>query len=258
MSPAEFNRRAILTGAATVAVAMPAAAAFASPPPVSAAAAPENANLLALGQQIDPLLSVYRAAAERKREARAMAEALCPSLPDELVVKPKDRLRWAGCAEREIDVEGKSVWPPDYTGADGKTYARFPREVLEGNLIKEAIARGNVYASRRTKRGKEVWKLIDISEKYEAGRKAAIERSGVLEAAHELRRSAVDIEMLAYELRKIEPATMIGTLIQARALVAHSEVELDSGGCVGRSGTVLGRELAASVLRIAGGSRGVS
>jgi len=257
MSPSELNRRAILAGAATFAAAMPATLALASPPPATAAA-PENANLLALGEEIDPLLNAYRAAAERKREARAVAEALCPSLPDELVAKPKDRLRWAGCSEREIDVEGKDVWPPNYTGADGKTYARLPREILKGNLIKEAVARGNIYASPRTKHGKEVRKLIEISEKYEAEREAAIERSGVLEAADTLYFSAVEIEVLAYEVRKHEPATMIGIMIQARALGAHAEAELDAHGFAGRSGTVLGRELAASVLRIAGGSRGVS
>jgi len=241
-----------------VAASLPPAIAAASVLPHSRPALSEDANLLALGEEIDPLLNAYRAAAERKRQARVMAETLCPPLPDELVVKPKDRLRWAGCAEREIDVEGKDVWPPNYTGADGKTYARLPREILKGNLIKEAVARGNIYASPRTKHGKEVRKLIEISEKYEAEREAAIERSGVLEAADTLYFSAVEIEVLAYEVRKHEPATMIGIMIQARALGAHAEAELDAHGFAGRSGTVLGRELAASVLRIAGGSRGVS
>jgi hypothetical protein len=255
-----LSRRALMAGARVFAVAasLPPAIAAASMLPHSGPALSEDANLLALGEQIDPLLDAYRAAAERKRQARVMAEALCPPLPDELVVKRNEHVRWAGCAEREVDVEGKDVWPPDYTGADGKTYARLPREILKGNLIKEAVARGNIYASRRAKRGKEVWKLIEISEKYEAERAAAIERSGVLEAAHELCQSAVDIEMLAYGVRKHEPVTMIGVMIQARALAAHAEAELDAYGFVGRSGAVLGRELAASVLRIAGGSRGVS
>lgn len=261
MSLENLSRRALMAGARAFAVAasLPPAIAAASALPHSGPALSEDANLLALGEEIDPLLNAYRVAAERKRQARIIAEALLPPLPDELVVKPKDRLPWAGCAEREIDVEGKDVWPPDYTGADGKTYARWPRPILKGNLIKEAIARGNIYASRRAKRGKEVWKLIGISEKYEAERAAAIERSGVLEAADHLYFSAVEIEVLAYEVRKHEPVTMIGVMIQARALAAHAEAELDAHGFVGRSGTVLGRELAASVLRIAaGGSRGVS
>jgi hypothetical protein len=248
-----LSRRALMAGTrGALAASLLPTIAVASVLPHSGTALSEDVNLLALGEEIDPLLNAYRAAAERKRQARVMAEALCPPLPDELVVKPKDRLRWAGCAEREIDVEGKDVWPPNYTGADGKTYARLPREILKGNLIKE------IYASRRTKRGKEAWKLIEISEKYEAERAAALDRSGVLEAANELCNSAVDIEMLAYEVRKHEPVTMIGIMIQARALAAHAEAELDAHGFVGRSGTVLGRELAASVLRIAGGSRGVS
>jgi len=64
--------------------------------------------------------------------------------------------------------------------------------------------------------------------------------------------------MLEYEVRKHEPVTMSGTIIQARALAAHAEAELDADGFVGRSGTVLGRELAAAILRIAGKSQGVS
>jgi hypothetical protein len=255
-----LSRRALMAGARVFAVAasLPPAIAAASVLPHSGPALSEDANLLALGEQIAPLLNAYRAAAERKREARAMAEALCPPLPDELVRSPKGE--WASwCAEREVDIEGKNIWPPNYVGADGKTYARMHREILKADLIKKALASGKIYASRRSKRGKEIWRLIGISEKYEAERAAAIECSGVLEAANELCNSAVDIEMLAYEVRELEPVTMVGVMIQARALAAHAEAELDAHGFVGRSGTVLGRELAASVLRIAGGeSRGAS
>lgn len=254
-----LSRRALMAGARVFAVAasLPPTIAAASVLPHSGPALSEDANLLALGEEIDPLLNAYRAAAERKRQARVMAEALCPPLPDELVRGPKDE--WASwCVEREVDVEGQNIWPPDYLGADGKTYARRPREILKADLIKKAIAESEIYASRRSKRGKEIWRLIGISEKYEAERAAAIERSGVLEAADHLYFSAVEIEVLAYEVRKHEPVTMIGIVIQARALAAHAEAELDAHGFVGRSGTVLGRELAASVLRIAGGSRGVS
>lgn len=259
MLPTNLSRRALMAGARVFAVAasLPPAIAAASVLPHSGPALSEDANLLALGEEIDPLLNAYRAAAERKRQARVMAETLCPPLPDELVRSPKGE--WASwCAEREVDVEGKGIWPPGYLGADGKTYARMTREILKADLIKKAIANGDIYASRRSKRGKEIWRLIGISEKYEAERAAAIERSGLLEAAHELRNSAVDIEMLAYEVRKHEPVTMSGTIIQARALAAHAEAELDADGFVGRSGTVLGRELAAAILRIAGKSQGVS
>ena len=56
--------------------------------------------------------------------------------------------------------------------------------------------------------------------------------------------------------REIEPVTMIGIMIQARALVANSEAELDAHGFEGRSGMVLGHELATAVLRIGGMSPG--
>jgi hypothetical protein len=256
-----LSRRALMAGARVFAVAasLPPAIAAASVLPHSGPALSEDANLLALGEQIAPLLNAYRAAAERKREARATAEALCSPVPDELVHQCKDFEYWGGCIEDEVDVEGKKIWPPNYLGADGKTYARRARGILKANLMKDAIAGGNLNGDRRSRQGREMRRLIEISEKYEAERAAAIERSGVLEAANELCNSAVDIEMLAYEVRELEPVTMVGVMIQARALAAHAEAELDAHGFVGRSGTVLGRELAASVLRIAGGeSRGAS
>jgi hypothetical protein len=62
--------------------------------------------------------------------------------------------------------------------------------------------------------------------------------------------------MLASKIRKVAPVTMAGVLIQARALAAHGESELDGGGFTGRAGSMLGPQLADALLRIAGGSPG--
>ena len=248
-----LSRRTLLGAiAAAPAAAVPVIAVAAVSPAPRPAVADEDANLLALAGQIDPLLTTYRVAKERKREARAMAEAILPPLPNELVVDPRweRRLQWAGCTAREVDVEGNEIWPPDYVGADGKTYARTPREILKADLIKDAIARGNLLASRRTKHGKEVSRIIKIAESYEAARDAAIERSGIIKASEELSHSATDLEMLAYEVRKHQPVTRIGVAIIARVLSAHAEAELDAHGFKGRDGSVLGRELASAVLRL--------
>ena len=211
--------------------------------------------LITLGEQIDPLLAAYRATLAHHTAARAAAEAQSPSLPDDLVRKADDRFTLAGCSEREQDVEGKDVWPPNYVGDDGKTYARAPRQILKADLLREAITRQGI--SRRSKHGKRVKALIEIAERYEAGRTAAIKRSGVLDAADELRWAATDIDMLAWKIREFAPATVDGVMIHARALAAHAESELHGSGFTGRAGLTLGRQLADAVLRV-GGLRGAA
>ncbi len=263
MSPSELNRRAILAGIATVAIATPGALAFASPT-ATPSAATEDANLLALGERIDPLLSAYRAAVQRRREARAIAEKLCPQMPDELVQKPEDRIDGADITRREIDIEDAPVHAQNFVGVDGRIYARRDREIIQSELLEKAFANGDLPGPRtrwaRGRQAEQLRKKLAIAKKYESERDSAIATSGIREACDQLRSAADEIELLAYEVRKIESATMVGVLIQARALSAYHEAELDCGsGWAGRSGSVLGRELAASVLRIAaGGSRGVS
>ena len=71
---------AVLTGAgvAVTAAAIPAAAMVRAMPVRPAPVLPESAELLALGDQINPLLATYRAALARYTDARAAAEASCP------------------------------------------------------------------------------------------------------------------------------------------------------------------------------------
>lgn len=114
--------------------------------------------------------------------------------------------QWAGCTEPEADVEGKDIWPPDYIGADGKIYARRPRQLLNSVATKASIKRGNLYCDGRTKFGKRFRNLIRTAEQYEAEREAAIERSGVLTAADELQWAATDIDVLAWKIREFAPA----------------------------------------------------
>lgn len=236
----------------SVAAALPATAAAAigtTQPEPLAISQSEDAILLALGEQIDPLLAAYRMALARHTEARALAEANCPQVPEELVCKGP---QWAGCTEREQDVEGKDVWPPNYVGADGKTYARPPRNILNSVATNAAIKRGNLYCDGRTAFGKRLRALIRTAERYEAERETAIERSGVLGAADELRWAATDIDVLAWKIRDFAPVTVAGVLIQARALAAHGESEQHGSGFTGRAGLTLGRQLADAVLRVEG------
>jgi hypothetical protein len=47
--------------------------------------------------------------------------------------------------------------------------------------------------------------------------------------------AAYEIEKLAYEACDIEPQTMAGALIQARALTAYAEAEIEVGHYRGRA-----------------------
>src|SRR5664280_1173877 len=73
-------------------------------------------------------------------------------------------------------------------------------------IIQEIAKRmGNLYYNRRTKFGKKLAKQIEIAERYEKEREAAIDRSGLLEARARQWEAAYEIEKLAYEACDIEP-----------------------------------------------------
>ena len=52
--------------------------------------------------------------------------------------------------------------------------------------------------------------------------------------------AADEIETMAYEACDIEPQTMAGVLIQARALTAYAEAEIEIGHYRGRAGQLVG------------------
>jgi hypothetical protein len=103
---------------------------------------------------------------------------------------------------------------------EGREISRPPRRILHSEQTKATIARGNFYCDRRTRFGKEIVRLIDTAEKYEVEREAAILQSGLLDAMSRQWEAAYGIEKLAYEACDIEPQTIAGVLIQARALTA--------------------------------------
>jgi hypothetical protein len=101
----------------------------------------EDPRLLALGEQIDPLLTAYRRASARYAEARTEAERNCSPVPEEIVMRGPE---WRGCTEREVDVEGKDVWPDPYVDAIGKTIAMPPRNLFNSHQAKLAQTRHSV------------------------------------------------------------------------------------------------------------------
>jgi hypothetical protein len=240
-----FLRRAVTALAAGAAVN--ATAIVATRPAPAAALMREDPAIIALGERIEPLLATYRAAAEDRLKARANAEASCPAVPEELVCKESD---WRGNAERELDVEGKEILTLHHL-MNGKPYLA-PRRIFDSKQTKAAIERGNLYFDRRTKFGKQLAKLIETAERYETERAAAIERSGLDDAMTRQFDAAYEIEKLAFEAFEIEPRTTAGALIQARALNACAETELEIY-CRSRSGQLFGNALAQSVTRLAMG-----
>lgn len=215
-------------------------------PAATAALVQEDPAIIALGERIEPLLTAYRSAAEDRLKARASAEASCPAVPEELVC---NGAYWAGCTDSDRDVEGKEILHKAFSD-DGETSWRVPRRILNSGETKAAIARGTLFCDRRTTFGKKVVRLIQTAEKYEAEREAAIEQSGLPDAMARQWEAAYEIEKLAYETVEIEPQTMAGALIQARALTAYAEAEIEVGHYRGRARQLVGLALAQSLTRL--------
>jgi len=243
------DRRSFLGRAATFLAAGAAVttAIVATHPAPAAALVQEDPAIVGLGERIELLLVAYRNAAKDRLKARASAEANCPAAPDEIVCTG---VFLRGCTEAERDVEGREIRTLLVDGEDGKKYAQLPREILDSESTKAAIAGGNLYCNRRTKFGKKIVKMIEAAEKYEAEREAAIEQSGLPDAKASQLEVAYEIEKLAYEARDIEPQTMAGALIQARVLTAYAEAEIEVGHYRGRSGQLVGLALAQSIARL--------
>jgi hypothetical protein len=251
-TPVAHTRRGFLGRAMTALAAGGAAttAIIVAAKPAPVAMIDEDPAIIALGDRIGPLLDTYRKALARHREARAVAEASCPVVPENIVCKGP---LFAGCTERERDVEDKDVWPAEFIRPDGKTGVLPPRQIFNSKRAKAAIEQGNLHCDRRPSFGKRIVKMIETAEQYETGREAAIEHAGLSTAKTKLYWAAREIERLAYEAAEIKPRTMAGILVQARALTgyAEAEAEIELDHYCGRAGQVVGDTLAQSVLRIA-------
>ena len=249
VAPVVPTRRHFLSQAAGVA-AGGTVLALATIPPAAAITAPaaavalpqEDPAIIALGERIEPLLAAYRSSAADRLKARANAAAPCPAVPDEIIVHFT-----SGIGRSECDVEGLEIWP---SGLNEHGVRDLPRQILDSEKTKAAIARGNLYCNRRTKSGKKLAKQIEIAERYEKEREAAIDRSGLLGAASREWKAAYEIEKLAGEAAEIEPRTMAGAIIQARALASYAEVEIVMRHYHGRAGQVVGLALARSMTRL--------
>jgi hypothetical protein len=149
----------------------------------------------------------------------------------------------------EVDVEGKEILHNVFS-MDGKKCARLPRQILNSEETKAAIARGTLICNRRTKFGRNLVKLIETAEKYETERESAIERSGLDDARERQYLAGIEVQTVAFGAFEIEPLTMSGVLVQARALNACADTEVELGYSRGRAGQLVGLALAQSITRL--------
>jgi hypothetical protein len=105
-----------------------------------------------------------------------------------------------------------------------------------------------MYAPKRTKFGKRMRGLVEIAKKYEDERLAVIERSGLNDHLERVRLAALALQELAREVAEIEPLTMAGAAIQARALCAYAAAEDGYDKCWSK--LILGLPLAQSIARL--------
>lgn len=205
----------------------------------------ELPELIDAGQRLDGLLIDWRAAQASRLEARALAERLVPPVPDEIVCRGP---MWAACTEEVTDVEGKQLGLVFVTDESGKKRVIPPQQIIDATALRRQIEGGRIYCDGRTKFGKRVKRMIAVAEQYEAERAAAIERSGIDVHIERCTITAMRIQAIARDVAELEPLTMLGASVQARALVAWAEAHdnYDKGWAQ----LVLGVPLARSIARL--------
>jgi|SRR5712664_1618080 len=203
----------------------------------------ESPKLIALGEEIAPRLEKYRAAVQRRLVARATP---WPTVPSEIVLTTrKGRDLYDGCYAPETDIEGKEVCPEP----KNDRHSLPPRRLLKAGPLKEFVIKYNVRP--RTKWGRELKKIIAVAEKYEEACETAIRASGINDAGRAVRNSAYDLQTLAWELKQVQPRTMAGALIYARAILAYDEAAADAYLGAGYASKILGQQMADAIVRLA-------
>jgi len=168
----------------------------------------EDPALVDAGQRPDALHAEWQTANTLRAEARAIAEKLCQPIPEEIVCEGSF---WAGCTETETDIEGNKV--------------RQAREILDSANTLRQIEIGGLHCDGRTTFGKKLKRMIETAKSYEAAREAAIEKSGFFDHRERAVMAGIELGNLAHEVAEIEPRTMAGVAVQARALCAYAEAE---------------------------------
>jgi hypothetical protein len=207
----------------------------------------ENAELLSLGEKIEPALVAWHGCLARRLECRAAADRVWPVVPEELILTKEDRTTFSGVWSiayiDEVDAEGARVYVngPNLPG----------RRIFYADGLRQTLDYWKW--SPRNPIGRRVRKLIKIAEKYEADCDAAIEASGIVEAAEAQYNARTEIDRVAFEIRDIPPVTMQGLLIHARSHAAIDEVfKAATDASIDRPCFQHCPELANALLRVGG------
>lgn len=245
--PLTIGRRGFLgrTVAALAAAGTANVAAIAATRPAAAAIA-ELPELVDAGRRLEALRAEWQAADAARLAARAIAESIVPGVPEEIVC---NGTFWAGCTEEETDVEGKRLPTVLFTDEDGRTRGTVPRRIASSYGLRRAIDEGRLHCDGRTSFGKRVKRMIATAEQFEADTVAALERSGLEAATRRAHFAAQAIDTLAREVADMQPQTIAGAAIMARALCAYVETESCTGNV--RWGVmILGAPIAEAVARL--------
>ena len=174
----------------------------------------ENPDLIAAGEAFDRAEAAYVTADERRREARALCDQLCPAMPSELVLTREELETWF-CGELECDVEGIPVYQPD----------RQQRKISTTRYLRiEAKDYGP-----RTKAGKAVRAKLKVAEPYEAAVASAKERSGLVPAMLARCCALYDLEDAAHAVFRAPALTPAGLHLKARVFTTFGAT-LNEGG----------------------------
>ena len=272
---ASLNRRsviatmmAVFAPAAGTAMVLPkvistTAAAIAGPmPPAEPVLTPttptESPELLALGAELEIRLEAYRVAASRLAEARVVAASLWPEPSAGILVTASNHHirnepgRYHGCYAEETDPEGNQ-WPEIAYGAGRGS--PLPRYVALWSALSSLLDRVRAEPAEWADGfAQELVERVKEAERYEYGCNDALEASEIEERKEEAEACVEALYDLVTQVEMHPPRTIAGVLIHARALAGYADVDKDGFQVSApmRAATILGRELADAVLRVAG------
>ena len=201
---------------------------------------PENPTLLRLGQKITKLDAIRRYRAKVLADAKAAYEATRPELPQVLLAtRQSERL---ADSEKEVDCEGKPVWPSDPT--------KQPRRHHTADAIQRALARwdGEEDLEPHEQHAKELLTaMLPVAERYEQEEENARQQCNVLKAlsAHHLAGYAV--ETLGRRIAEVPAQTPDGITIKAAAYEAWAAVDEEAAY---RAALIIGPGMASDVCRV--------
>ncbi|SEE02413.1 hypothetical protein SAMN05444161_4652 [Rhizobiales bacterium GAS191] len=112
-------------------------------------------------------------------ETRARYEAIAPTVLDELVLTDKERTKFIGLDEK--DIEGRTIYPPH----------AIPRQIAPAKYLEIDVQD----YSPRTLRGRVARRKLEVAKAYEAAKEAAIETSGVGAAIDARLRAASNLRL---------------------------------------------------------------